>query len=62
MTYMVTVNPDIFFNEAYLALLAETVVYIIKQMAESEFKTKLLDQIYQTIKVTYSQEADFIDF
>lgn len=51
---MVVQNIDTYHEEAYLALLASTFVYLINE-PESEWRNNLIKLIYSSLKVTYWQ-------
>lgn len=55
---MVVQNIDTYYTEAYLALLANTFVYLL--LAErGEWRKGMLQSIYESIKVTYGQDPAF---
>lgn len=61
VSFMVVQNIDTFHDEAYLALLASTFVFLIKE-PKSEWRDNLIRLIYTSIKVTYWQTPEFRDF
>ena len=58
VSFMVVQNIDTYHDEAYLALLGTTFVYLLKQ-PESEWKNRLIEQIYTSIKITYGDTKEF---
>jgi hypothetical protein len=49
---MVVQNIDTYHEEAYLALLASTFVFLLKE-PNSEWRENLIKKIYSSMKVTY---------
>ena len=52
ISFMVVQNIDTYHEEAYLALLGTTFVFLLKQ-PKSEWRDNLIQLIYTSIKVTY---------
>jgi hypothetical protein len=61
VSFMVVQNIDTYHDEAYLALLGTTYVFLLKQ-ADSQWRNELIDQIYSSIKITYGVKTDFQAF
>lgn len=61
VSFMVVQNIDTFHDEAYMALLASTFVFLLKEQ-DSEWRNNLLKLIHSSIKVTYWQTPEFRDF
>lgn len=58
---MVVQNIDTYHDEAYLALLATTYAFLLKQ-PKSQWREDLINQIYSSIKITYGATTDFQKF
>lgn len=58
ISFMVVQNIDTYHEEAYLALLGVTFMFLLKQ-PDSEWKQNLIEKIYQSIKITYGCLASF---
>ncbi len=58
MTFLVMQNVDFFYDEAYLALLANTFVFMLS-FDKSEWRDEILNKIYLTVKMTYESEVSF---
>jgi hypothetical protein len=58
MTFNVMQNADTSYDNAYIALLANTLVYLISKPA-SEWRDNLLDQLHITVKVVYGESKFF---
>lgn len=58
ISFMVVQNIDTYHEEAYLALLASTFVFLLKE-PNSEWKENLLKKIHASMKVTYWKEPKF---
>eukprot|EP00828_Plagiopyla_frontata_P035476 TRINITY_DN4673_c0_g1_i3.p1 TRINITY_DN4673_c0_g1~~TRINITY_DN4673_c0_g1_i3.p1 ORF type:complete len:458 (-),score=95.11 TRINITY_DN4673_c0_g1_i3:707-2080(-) len=54
MTFNVNLNADTLFDNAYLSLLANTFYYLIFQ-DENEWRNKILDKIFYTFNLEYSE-------
>jgi hypothetical protein len=52
VSFMVVQNIDTYHDEAYLALLGTTYVFLLKQPS-SEWRNTLIDLVYSSIKITY---------
>ena len=61
VSFMVVQNIDTFHDEAYLALLASTFVFLLKEH-DSEWRNNLLKLVHSSLKVTYWQIPEFRDF
>jgi hypothetical protein len=61
VSFMVVQNIDTFHDEAYLALLASTFVFLLAE-PESEWRNNLIRLVHSSIKVTYWQTPEFRDF
>lgn len=59
LSYIITMNPDAYFTEAYMSLLANTLVYLLGEEEKSEWRDRLLDDIYSTIELTYKSDPNF---
>lgn len=58
VSFMAVQNIDTYYTEAYLALLANTFVYLL--LAEkNEWTAGLVNSIYESVKATYGQEPSF---
>ena len=58
ISFMVVQNIDTYHEEAYLALLASTFVFLLKE-PNSEWKENLLKKIHSSMRVTYWQQPSF---
>lgn len=58
VSFMVVQNIDTYHEEAYLALLASTFVFLLKE-PQSEWRDNLIKKIHSSIKVTYWQNQSF---
>jgi hypothetical protein len=54
VSFMTVQNIDTYYSEAYLALLANTFVYLL-QAEKGEWTKNLVQSIYESIKATYGQ-------
>lgn len=61
MTFNVVQNIDTLYEEAYLTLLANTLLYLFEQ-PESEWRDNLFAMIHSTCQITYSQEESFLQY
>lgn len=61
ISFMVVQNIDTFHDEAYMALLASTFLFLLKE-PESEWRSNLISLIHSSIKVTYWQTKEFRTF
>lgn len=61
MTFNVMQNVDTIFENAYMALLSATLVYLLPQ-PDSAWKKNILNLIYKTIKIAYSNSGGFKKF
>lgn len=61
MTFLVMQNVDFYYDEAYLALLANTFVFMLT-FDKSEWRDDILNKIYLTVKMTYESEASFKNY
>lgn len=61
ISFMVVQNIDTFHDEAYLALLASTFVFLLRE-PESEWRNNLISLIHSSIKVTYWETKQFRQF
>ncbi len=53
MTYVIMRNADTYYEEAYLALLSSTIVFIYKNEKKSEWRDVLLKLLYSTLHLTF---------
>ncbi|EAR95456.3 zinc-binding dehydrogenase family oxidoreductase (macronuclear) [Tetrahymena thermophila SB210] len=60
-TFNVMNNVDTIFQEAYFALLANTLIYLLNE-EKSDFITDLLDKIYHSVCIVYSESKFFVEF
>lgn len=58
VSFMAVQNIDTYYTEAYLALLANTFVYLLLS-EKGEWTSGLVNSIYESVKATYGQEASF---
>ena len=58
---MVVQNIDTYHDEAYLALLGTTYVFLLRQ-PNSQWRNDLIDRIYTSIKITYGTTPEFQEF
>ena len=58
MTFNVVQNVDTLYEEAYMTLLANTFLYLLKQ-SESEWRDKLLKAIHDTCSIVYYDDQNF---
>lgn len=58
MTFVVMQNIDTYYEEAFLALLANSFCFMLN-FKENEWRNNMLDRIYKTIKFSYGEEEDF---
>ncbi|CAD8143516.1 unnamed protein product [Paramecium pentaurelia] len=61
MTFMVQQNVDTLYEESYLALLANSLIYILQQ-PDSQWKFEHLELIYSTTKIVYGGTKQFEDY
>lgn len=61
VSFMVVQNIDTYHEEAYIALLASTFVFLLKE-PQSEWRDALFNQIYSSLRVTYWQTPSFREF
>lgn len=61
VSFMVVQNIDTYHEEAYLALLGSTFLFLLRQPA-SEWRDLLIKKIYTSIKVTYGANEEFKKF
>lgn len=61
VSFMVVQNIDTYHEEAYLALLGSTFLFLLRQ-PESEWRDELIKKIYTSIKVTYGCTPEFQEF
>ena len=61
ISFMVVQNIDTFHDEAYMALLASTFLFLLKE-SESEWRNNLISLIHSSMKVTYWQTKEFRTF
>lgn len=59
MTFNVLKNPDSLFEEAYLALLANTIIYLLTNEPESEWRNSLLTRVYTTVQIILKSKPEF---
>jgi len=62
MTFNVVHNVDTYYPEAYLALLANTLILFLNQIPRSSYILELLDKIYHSINIVYSHRPFFITY
>ncbi|KAL4464763.1 hypothetical protein ABPG74_011324 [Tetrahymena malaccensis] len=60
-TFNVMNNVDTIFYEAYFALLANTLIYLLNE-EKSDFIADILDKIYHSVCIVYSDSKFFIEF
>jgi hypothetical protein len=58
VSFMVVQNIDTYHDEAYLALLGTTYVFLLRQ-PNSQWRNDLIDRIYTSIKITYGTTSEF---
>ena len=58
MTFLVMQNVDFYYDEAYLALLANTFGFMLT-FEKTEWRDEILNKIYLTVKMTYEPEPSF---
>lgn len=58
MTFNVMQNADTCFENSYLALLSNTLMYLMTQN-DSEWRNELIDKVFKTIQITYSKSKGF---
>lgn len=61
VSFMVVQNIDTYHEEAYLALLASTFVFLLREPV-SEWRDNLIRKIHSSLRVTYWQDAAFREF
>lgn len=61
VSFMVVQNIDTYHEEAYLALLGSVFLFLLRQPA-SQWREKLIKQIYSSIKITYGVTSEFQEF
>lgn len=58
MTFNVMQNVDTLYEDAYLALLSNTLLYLLKE-PDTEWKRGILDLIDKTVRIVYYDHPDF---
>jgi len=61
MNFNVMQNVDTLYEDAYLALLSNTLVYLLNE-EDSEWKKDLLNKIYFTVNMVYGEDQSFIKY
>ena len=61
VSFMVVQNIDTYHDEAYMALLGSTFMFLLSQK-KSEWRDELINSIYTSMKVTYGSTDSFNEF
>lgn len=59
MTYIVVRNLDTYYDDAWMALLSNTVIYLLSQ-PKTEWRTHLLKLCLDTFTIVYSTDPKFL--
>jgi len=61
MTFDVMLNVDTYYDEAYLALLANACVFMFN-FEDNQWRAGILNQIYDTMKMTFMKYEEYVEY
>ena len=61
LTFNMVLNVDTYYDEAYLALLANACVFMFNS-EESQWRAQILNQIFETMQITFMKNEEYLQY